>query len=262
VQIYNILSDNIGNSNQIIITFALNYTPMFSKIIKSKLSKKISFVLDNFIPPIIRDSKLFYVPIVKIWNSKMNVDFKQQAFEMTEQEFINAYEALVPMRSTDNTETTIQFVLDNVKGKSVLEVGCGNGDISLQCAEKGYDVMATDIAVGNIELVQKKANQLGLKISVKQENVEKLSFDNQLFDTVICLHTLEHVKNLHQSINELKRVAAKRVIVIVPRQKYFRYTSDYHLNFFGDTSQLVLTMNMKPYNCVLIDGCLCFYGDK
>ena len=117
--------------------------------LKSKFSKTIKYILDDFFPPIIRDSRFFYLPIIKLWNKKMDVDFKIKAHKMTEDEFIQAYEALVPMRATDNTPDTIDFVMQNVKGETVLEVGCGNGDVSYLCAKKGLKTMATDLALGN-----------------------------------------------------------------------------------------------------------------
>lgn len=229
--------------------------------LKSKFSKTIKYILDDFFPPIIRDSRFFYLPIIKLWNKKMDVDFKIKAHKMTEEEFIKAYEALVPMRATDNTPDTIDFVMQNVKGKTVLEVGCGNGDISYLCAKKGLKTMATDLALGNLKELKNKFNTEGLDFETKVANVENLPFNDNSFDTSICLHTLEHVRNLNLAITELKRVTKKRIIIIVPKQRYSRYTADYHLNFFGNPDQLELAMGITKSSCIVKDYCLCFFGD-
>lgn len=229
--------------------------------LKSKFSKTIKYILDDFFPPIIRDSRFFYLPIIKLWNKKMDVDFKIKAHKMTEEEFIQAYEALVPMRATDNTPDTIDFVMQNVKGKTVLEVGCGNGDISYLCAKKGLKTMATDLALGNLKELKNKFNTEGLDFETKVANVENLPFNDNSFDTSICLHTLEHVRNLNLAITELKRVTKKRIIIIVPKQRYSRYTADYHLNFFGNPDQLELAMGITKSSCIVKDYCLCFFGD-
>ena len=50
-------------------------------------------------------------------------------------------------------------------------------------------------------------------------------------------HTLEHVRNIHVAIRELRRIARKRIIV-VPRQRPYKYTFDLHLNFFPYTYSL------------------------
>jgi ubiquinone/menaquinone biosynthesis C-methylase UbiE len=229
--------------------------------LKSKFSKTIKFILDDFFPPIIRDSRFFYLPIIKLWNNKMDVDFKVKAHKMTEYEFIQAYEALVPMRATDNTPDTIDFVIQNVTGKSVLEVGCGNGDVSYLCAKKGLKTMATDLAIGNLNELKSKFDTKEFDFETKVANVENLPFDDNSFDTSICLHTLEHVRNLNLAIGELKRVTKKRIIIIVPKQRYSRYTADYHLNFFGNPDQLELAMGIAKSSCIDKDFCLCFIGD-
>ena len=226
--------------------------------LKSKFSKTIKYIIDDFFPPFIRDTRLFYRPIIKIWNNKMDMDFKVKAHKMTEYEFIQAYEALVPMRATDNTPDTIDFVIQNVIGKSVLEVGCGNGDVSYLCAKKGLKTMATDIALGNLNELKSKFDTEKFDFKTKVANVENLPFDNNSFDTSICLHTLEHVRNLNQAISELKRVTKKRIIIIVPKQRYSRYTEDYHLNFFGSPDQLELAMGIAKSSCIVKDYCLCF----
>jgi 2-polyprenyl-3-methyl-5-hydroxy-6-metoxy-1,4-benzoquinol methylase len=234
-----------------------------SKIFKSKISKNVSYILDNFLPPVIRDNRFFYGTIIKIWNSKMDIDFKRKALLMTDQEFNDAYEKLVPMRDTDNTNDTINFVLKNIVGNSILEVGCGNGDMSISIAKLNKKVMASDIAEGNIRIVKEKVASEGLSsyINTSVENIEYLSFEDKSFDTIICLHTLEHVRFLNKAIDELKRVAKKRIIIIVPKQKFSRYTADYHLNFFGEPAQLQLCVGLKNSFCVEIDNCLSYYGD-
>ena len=62
-------------------------------------------------------------------------------------------------------------------------------------------------------------------------------FCTSAFDTVVCSHTLEHIPDLWRAATELRRVA-KRVLVVVPCQRYYRYTVDYHLHFFPQAGPL------------------------
>jgi len=230
------------------------------ELFSPKFTKTLKFIIDEYIPPIIRDRRWFYYPIIKSWNAKMDIDFKEKVVKMGDEEFTAAYEALVPMRQTDMSPKTIDYVLGKIEGEKVLEVGCGNGDVSYLSAQKGFDVVATDLAPGNLKELHNRFNVSNMKLKTMIANVEKLPFEDNSFDTVICLHTLEHVKRLHQAISELKRVTRKRIVVIVPKQRYFRYTPDYHLNFFGSPEQLKLAMGLAEAECQEIDFCLCYTG--
>ena len=65
-----------------------------------------------------------------------------------------------------------------------------------------------------------------------EANIEQLPFADKEFDTVVSTHTLEHVRDVRRAIDELRRVARRRVIVVVPSERPYRYTFNLHLHFF------------------------------
>jgi len=226
------------------------------------ITTRIRFILDECLPPIIRDQRWFFGPIIMLWNRKRDIEFKRHLPSMTDEQVQELYERLLPRkRSTDMTLKTSEFVFSNLVGKRLLEVGCGNGEISIACAKKGYHVLATDLAPGNFDLFKKKVQYEHLSIELETASVENLPFPDKSFDVTLCLHTLEHVRNLYAAMNELKRVTKIRLIIIVPRQRYYRYTCDYHVHFFWNPEQLILAMNIKNSQCLIIDHSLCYIGD-
>ncbi len=56
---------------------------------------------------------------------------------------------------------------------------------------------------------------------IKKEDITNLSYANDSYDTVICMEVLEHLLNPLKAIDELKRIAKKRIIISVPLEPYF-----------------------------------------
>ena len=61
---------------------------------------------------------------------------------------------------------------------------------------------------------------------------EKLPFADGAFDTVVSTHMLEHVRDLHRVLAELRRVTKRRLIIVVPCERPHLYTPSLHIHFF------------------------------
>ena len=231
------------------------------------LTWKIRYVIDEFIPPAIRDSKIFSLIMFRLFYKLLYKDkgviflnFKQKAPSISEQEFRKIYKIVnsIESRDTDLNVGCEKEILRNVVGNSVLEVGCGKGYLSKKLSKK-YIVTACDI------VIDKQTVKKGRGIKFRKGNVENLPFASQEFDTAICTHTLEHVQNLSAAISELRRVTKKRLIIVVPKQRPYRLTFDLHLHFFPYNHSLELIMrngqNHKSH-CKEIDGDLFYVEDK
>lgn len=59
-----------------------------------------------------------------------------------------------------------------------------------------------------------------------------MPFNNDTFDTVICTHALEHIKDVKTALKELRRICRRKLIIVVPCQREYRYTFDLHINFY------------------------------
>ncbi|MEP7250993.1 MAG: methyltransferase domain-containing protein [Ginsengibacter sp.] len=83
--------------------------------------------------------------------------------------------------------------LDNVvpSGGNVLDVGCGNGLISLSLGKAGYNVLGIDISSKAIEKAKERNNLSNVKFSVA--GADELSETGKKYDAVICSEVLEHL---------------------------------------------------------------------
>lgn len=197
--------------------------------LKREITTKINYVLDEFIPPIIRDSRLIMYPIFLLVykkDAKVFFNFKKNAHKLTTEQIAKIYETISSQKSrqTDLNEACVREILKNICGVTVLEVGCGKGYLAMKIA-KNHKVTATDIVIP-------KLNKTYKNLKFQTANIEMLPFKNSAFDTVVCTHTLEHIPNISRAVTELRRVAKKRLIIVVPKQKPYKYTFDLHLHFF------------------------------
>jgi ubiquinone/menaquinone biosynthesis C-methylase UbiE len=188
----------------------------------------IAHILDDYLPPALRDSRWFMAPIMHLLFREFTdefMTFKERAFALTEEEFSGVYQRFAETRAlhgdTDLNRLCTQAIREAIRGSSVLEVGAGRGYFARMLAQD-YAVTATDIT---------SVNQYP-GLTFRQANIEELPFKDSSFDTVICAHTLEHVQHLERAIAELRRVAKQRLIVVVPRQRPYRYTFNLHVHFF------------------------------
>ena len=210
--------------------------------ISRALALKIHFIFDQLLPPFLRDSKiLMWFPLKIIFSSKTKdiMEFKESLPFMPYEEYVSVYKTTAPYhisRETDINPSCIGAIMKDIVGLSVLEVGCGRGFLARTIKAAGFDVTATDI------VLNEQLNELDETIKFLNADISALPFENNAFDTVICTHVLEHVIDFKKSVNELRRVAKKRLIIVVPKQRPYRYTFDLHLRFFPYIHSFLLEM--------------------
>ena len=182
------------------------------------VTNKIHFVLDQLLPPIIRDSKLLCKFLIRLqFKNKTNVmmSFKEKAPTISYKEFVEIYEdtaSVHPQRETDLNKKSEKLILDHIVDGNIVEVGCGRGYLSNILSKFGR-LIATDMVVSN------KIKQQYQNITFQEANIESLPFKDNYFDNVVCTHTLEHVLDINKAISELRRVCKRRLIIVVPQQR-------------------------------------------
>ena len=82
----------------------------------------------------------------------------------------------------------------NLRGKVLLDVGCGGGILSEAMAKEGAHVTAIDQGEKVIKIAQLHNLESKLDINYKQLNIEDFCIKNKnKFDVITCLEMLEHV---------------------------------------------------------------------
>jgi ubiquinone/menaquinone biosynthesis C-methylase UbiE len=226
------------------------------------LALKVHFVLDQLVPPLLRDSKWFMLPPYKLlFGDKADfvMEFRDRA-TVDDVKFVAAYKEVIPSllvnRETDLNTESLQQILDSVVGPTVLEVGCGKGFLLKKLAAR-WNATGADIVIDRSHF----ADVPGIKLT--EANIQQLPFADRQFDTLVCTHTLEHVRDFFAAVSELRRVAKRRLIIVVPKQRPYKYSLDWHLHFFPYKDSLLAMLGWpKTGVCAESGGDLFYYEER
>ncbi len=205
----------------------------------------ISWILNELIPPWIRDQRWFGWMLMKLLykdRAAMLMRFDSRAFEMSDADFAGIYAATRPppiKRETDLNHACLERVLTHAVGPNVLDAGCGEGFLA-RCLAKRFAVTAVDFVV-DPKLVAENP-----KITFRSGNIEALPYPDEAFDTAVCTHVLEHVRNIQAALAELRRVTRRRLIIVVPKERPHRYAPSLHLHFFPYSFSVQAVFGCRP----------------
>ena len=89
-----------------------------------------------------------------------------------------------------------------LKGKRVLDVGCGGGILAESMARRGADVLGIDLADKSLKVAELHKLETGVNnVNYRFVSAEQLATEEQeTFDVVTCLEMLEHVPDPAQTI--------------------------------------------------------------
>lgn len=100
------------------------------------------------------------------------------------------------------------------KTHRVLDCPCGGGRVTVHLGKKGYAMSAGDLSDSMLRITTENAGKAGLQVVVQKQDIEKLTFADRQFDSVISFRLFHHFPTpeiRRRAVTELCRVARKYV---------------------------------------------------
>lgn len=108
--------------------------------------------------------------------------------------------------SGDLFDCAIEYI-GTLRGKRILEIGCGNGEISVWLARNGVEIYGIDISDESITFAKKRSVENGTdaKTHFSVSPAEETEFTENFFDTVFINVSLHHLE-IDKAVHEIKRI--------------------------------------------------------
>jgi 2-polyprenyl-3-methyl-5-hydroxy-6-metoxy-1,4-benzoquinol methylase len=122
--------------------------------------------------------------------------------------------------------------------ESVLDVGCGEGVLTVEWAERLGDGRVVGIDLDDPKLRAEWAERSRPNLEFRAEEATSLSFAADEFDMAAAVEVLEHVPEPEATVAEMARVARRWLLVSVPREPLWRglnMVRGAYLRDFGNT---------------------------
>jgi 2-polyprenyl-3-methyl-5-hydroxy-6-metoxy-1,4-benzoquinol methylase len=122
-------------------------------------------------------------------------------------------------------ESTLDELWTTAAPRSILDVGCGEGVLTAQWAERldGGRIVGIDLDDPKLRAEWERRTRPNLEY--RAEEATSLSFADGEFDMATAIEVLEHVPEPERTVAEMARVAQRWLLVSVPREPVWRLTN-------------------------------------
>jgi SAM-dependent methyltransferase len=119
-------------------------------------------------------------------------------------------------------EGTLEELWTKASPSSILDVGCGEGVLTHQWAQKPQvqRIVGIDLEdpVIQAEWEQRRHPNLEYRIT----KAERMAFADGEFEMASAIEVLEHVPDPEHTVSEMARIASRHLLVSVPREPLWR----------------------------------------
>ena len=159
-------------------------------------------------------------------------------------------------RFTPEVKRYADYFLRKLKGKKILDLGCGTGSHLQYFQERGFDAVGIDFSRGMVNLCKEQG------FEVKVMDMNDLSFPDKTFDGICISASLLHISGdrIPNIVDSVKRILKKNGIIYVSvkegkgdyvenngyHRHFFLYSDQEVRDFFSDFELLYFSKNKSP----------------
>lgn len=103
-----------------------------------------------------------------------------------------------------------------------LEIGCGEGELSIRLARRGFRMRGFDISADIVEEARRRAAAAGVAAEFHTQPIETIDSVVEAAPFVVCCEVLEHLDDPQRGVDVLAELAQPYLLASVPREPLWR----------------------------------------
>jgi len=115
----------------------------------------------------------------------------------------------------------VYSIIGDPKGKTIYDIGCGNGYMARNLANKGAEVFASDASLLLIDDAKRKSKDQSIVYRVHDATDFSEYKDNQ-FDVVVMNMVIHYIQDLEKLFDGIRRVLKKNGVFVFSTNHFFR----------------------------------------
>ncbi|MCG1022304.1 class I SAM-dependent DNA methyltransferase [Sutcliffiella horikoshii] len=126
------------------------------------------------------------------------------------------------------------------KGFSVVDVGCGTGELAIRFAKEGWDVAGVDLSESMLAIAYEKATEAGVSIPFYEQNMAELDgFQDVDCITIFCdsLNYLESEEDVKRTFSAAYKQLKEEGLLLFDVHSLFKMTQVFMNNTFTSAEE-------------------------
>ena len=121
-----------------------------------------------------------------------------------------------------------------VPASDALEIGCGEGELSIRLARRGFRLRGCDISAQIVDEARERARAAGIEATFWAQPIETIDVAAEAAPLVVCCEVLEHLDDPERGVDVLAELACPHLIASVPREPLWRVLNMARGKYLGD----------------------------
>lgn len=121
-------------------------------------------------------------------------------------DFAHVYDELMTDIPYDAYVDLISLASDGIKGKKIIDVGCGTGLLTVKLSKAGAIMTGIDLSADMLNVAKKRANDLSVKIDFQEKPMQELDGAEQFDAAVIAIDSLNYLPDRENVLKTFKGI--------------------------------------------------------